>query len=87
MLYNLKGKTAWITGGKRIGQKIAEVLAMHGADVVVSYKNSRKEAENLVSSLVKPAGAVGLPCDVRKKEEVESTVEKILEKEDRRRAS
>ena len=39
-LFNLKGKTAWITGGKRVGIKVAETLAQHGADLVISYNKS-----------------------------------------------
>jgi|SRR3989338_2588335 len=44
-LFNIKGKTAWITGGKRIGQRVAEVLAEHGANIALSYNKSKKEAE------------------------------------------
>ena len=42
---SLKGKTAWIAGGKRIGQRIAEILAQNGANIVLSYNRSKKEAE------------------------------------------
>jgi len=73
-----------VTGGARgIGAAIVRRFAGDEAKVYFTYRSSRKEAENLVSSLAKPAVVAGLPCDVRKKGEVESTVEKILEKEDR----
>ena len=73
-----------MTGGARgIGAAIVRRFAGDEAKVYFTYRSSRKEAENLVSSLAKPAVVAGLPCDVRKKGEVESTVEKILEKEDR----
>lgn len=52
-LFNLKGKTAWITGGKRIGQKVAEVLAEHGANIVISYNKSKKEAEETANRIKK----------------------------------
>ena len=52
-LYNLKGKTAWITGGKRIGRKIAEVLAQHGANLILSYNSSSKEAEDTARKIKK----------------------------------
>ena len=42
---SLKGKTAWIAGGKRIGQRIAEILAQNGANIALSYNRSKKEAE------------------------------------------
>jgi NAD(P)-dependent dehydrogenase (short-subunit alcohol dehydrogenase family) len=41
-----RGTAALITGGKRIGQAIAEELARRGADVVLSYARSRSEAED-----------------------------------------
>jgi len=45
----LKGQVALITGGaKRIGQAIVERLVVEGADVVVNYRRSRAEAEELV---------------------------------------
>ncbi|MBI2655979.1 SDR family oxidoreductase [Candidatus Woesearchaeota archaeon] len=50
-LFNLKGKTAWITGGKRIGQRVAEVLAERGANIIISYNRSRKEAEHTIKKL------------------------------------
>ena len=41
----LTGRTALVTGGKRIGQVVAESLAQQGADIVLSYRSSRAEAE------------------------------------------
>ena len=52
-LYNLKGKTAWITGGRRIGQRIAEALAGHGANLVISYNKSMKESEQTIEKIKK----------------------------------
>lgn len=43
--HSLKGKTVWITGGKRIGKEVAAALAELGADLVLSYRNSVKEAK------------------------------------------
>lgn len=57
--YNLKGKTAWITGGKRIGQRVAEVLAQHGASLILSYRNSNKEAEDTLKK-IKKLGVMGM---------------------------
>ena len=45
--HSLKGKTVWITGGKRIGREIAAALAELGADLVVSYRFSEKEAQEI----------------------------------------
>ncbi len=49
--YNLKNKTAWITGGKRIGQEIAAALAELGANLVISYRSSQKEADEIVEKV------------------------------------
>ncbi len=43
-LERLKGQTAWITGGKRIGRMVARVLAEQGVNIVVSYRFSEREA-------------------------------------------
>ena len=77
-LYNLKGKTAWITGGKRIGQKVAELLAEHGADIIISYNKSKKEAENAVKAAGKFGANVFLvQADVSSRQSVIEAVEKI----------
>lgn len=47
-LEKLQGKTALVTGGaKRIGREIALTLADMGADIVVHYRSSEAEAEEL----------------------------------------
>ena len=48
---NLKGKTAWITGGKRVGQRVAEILAQNGCNIILSYNKSKKEAESTQKNL------------------------------------
>jgi NAD(P)-dependent dehydrogenase (short-subunit alcohol dehydrogenase family) len=49
---NLENRVVVITGGKRIGRIVAQQLAERGADVVLSYRGSKTEAEHTV-------------CDVR----------------------
>lgn len=80
-LYNLKGKTAWITGGKRIGVKVAEVLAQHGADLIISYNSSKTEAEEAEKKAKKHgARALMVQADVSSRKSVENAVNKIKEK-------
>ncbi len=77
----LKNKTAWITGGKRIGQAIAVALAERGAKLVISYKSSQEEALEIVEK-VRPYGieVLTLQADVTNKESVMEAVKKIREK-------
>lgn len=49
--HSLKGKVAWITGGKRIGQEIAATLSELGANLVVSYRSSEKEAAEIIEKV------------------------------------
>jgi len=49
---NLQGKTALVTGaGQRLGREIALALAARGADLVLHYRDSRREAEELARRL------------------------------------
>ena len=41
----LTSRVALVTGGRRIGQVVAEELARAGADIVLSYRSSRDQAE------------------------------------------
>ena len=68
----LAGKVAVITGGKRIGRVVAQVLAAHGMDLVLSYRGSKQEADDTVQDVVAAgrrattvAADVGKPDDCR----------------------
>lgn len=76
MQNNLKGKVVWITGGKRIGQKIAEDFAKEGTDIIVSFRSSSTEADAIVEKS-KNLGvkAVSVKCDVSQKNSVEAAIE------------
>lgn len=77
-LYNLKGKTAWIIGGKRIGQKVAEMLAQHRADLVISYNRSKKEAEETVKKIKKYGiKTLLIKADASSRGDVTNAVKKI----------
>jgi NAD(P)-dependent dehydrogenase (short-subunit alcohol dehydrogenase family) len=66
----LTGKVAIITGGKRIGRVVAQVLARRGMDVVLSYRGSKQEADDTVADVV-AAGrrATTVVADVGKPED------------------
>jgi NAD(P)-dependent dehydrogenase (short-subunit alcohol dehydrogenase family) len=68
----LEGQVALITGAaKRIGRSIALRLAADGADVVVNYATSKREAEELVREI--EAGgrrAIAIEANVTRRDEV-----------------
>lgn len=49
----LLGKAAIVTGAKRIGGVVAEVLAQRGADVAIGYLRSKAEAERAAASVAR----------------------------------
>jgi len=72
--FSLTGKSAVVTGGSRgIGRAIALGLAEAGADVVLSYRDKRAEAE-FVAKQVEMMGrrAMAMPMDVTDRTSVES---------------
>jgi NAD(P)-dependent dehydrogenase (short-subunit alcohol dehydrogenase family) len=80
-LFDLKGRTAWITGGKRIGRRVAEVLAENGADIIISYNNSKKEGEDTAEILKKfNIKTHLLQVDVTSEESVVKAVDEIKSK-------
>jgi len=80
-LYNLKGKVAWITGGKRVGIKIAETLAQHGADLIISYNKSKDEAEEAQEKARKyGVRTLVIQADVSSRKSVENAITNIKKK-------
>ncbi|WP_368504823.1 SDR family oxidoreductase [Alkalihalophilus sp. As8PL] len=79
-LFDLKGKTAIVTGGGRgLGRQMAHAFADAGANLVLC---SRKvEACMEVAEELKQKGvkAISLSCDVTNQEEVENVVKKTVD--------
>ncbi len=73
---SLHDKTALVTGGaKRIGRSVALGLAASGADVAITYKGSRAEAEATVDTLRQlNVRSMAVHCDVRSLESVQAAV-------------
>ncbi len=69
---SLTGKVALVTGAaRRIGRSVALRLASEGADVVVNYRTSQREADEVVAQIAAMGRrAVAVRADVSKKAEV-----------------
>lgn len=77
----LKDKVAIVTGGTRgIGRAIALKLADHGANIVINYRNSDKEAEELKSILEgKGVKVLTVKCDISNFEDSKNLMDKCKE--------
>ena len=75
----LKGRTAWITGGKRIGQAVARALAEQGTNIIVSWRSSQKEADEIVRSSKKlGVRALAVRADVSNRRDTVRALDQVL---------
>ena len=64
---DLNNRVVIITGGKRIGRVVAQQLAERGADLVLSYRGSKSEAEATVADVqARRRRAIAVAADVSK---------------------
>ena len=81
-LFDLSGKTAIVTGSSRgIGQAIAERLAEHGANVVISAR--KPDAVHAVADAINarwPGRALPVIANIASKESLESLVDATVER-------
>lgn len=77
----LKDKVAVVTGGTRgIGRAIALKLAEEGANIVINYRNSDKEAEELKTILEeKGVKVLTVKCDISNFEDSKNLIDKCKE--------
>ncbi|WP_293448552.1 SDR family NAD(P)-dependent oxidoreductase [Persephonella sp.] len=76
----LKGKNVLITGaGKRIGKFLALALAKDGANIILHYRSSEKEAEEVLNTVLeKGVNAVKIKADLEKTVEVKRLIEESI---------
>lgn len=78
---DLNNKVALITGGARMGQAVAEALAMRGCDVALTYRSSKRaafQAAQQVSALGRKSYVVG--CDLTNTNEVKLLIKKVIKR-------
>ena len=76
----LTGCVALVTGAaKRIGRSIALELAQRGADIVVNYRRSRTDAEQVVAEIAENGPAVHreVQADVSDRAEVRRVISRV----------
>ena len=78
---SLIGRTALITGGGTgIGAAIAQGMATEGANVVVNYSRSEKEATETVSDIRSRGGkAIAVRCDVSQSDQVQAMFQRAAD--------
>ena len=74
---NLSGKIALVTGGSRgIGFSTAKVFSEHGAQVVITSKDSSR----IRDSVSKLSNTVGMAADIKNENEVKKVVDQTIDK-------
>jgi pteridine reductase len=74
---SIKGKVALVTGaGKRLGRAVALRLAAEGAGVAVHYRESEKEAQQVVAAIKSAGGsAIAIPAELTSLDEIRRMVQ------------
>ena len=78
---NLEDQTCVVTGSSRgIGRGIATDLGEHGANVVVNYRSSEREARDVVEEIRDEGGtAIAAQADVSKADEVRAMYDRVTD--------
>jgi NAD(P)-dependent dehydrogenase (short-subunit alcohol dehydrogenase family) len=76
----LEGRSVLVTGAaRRIGRQIALTLAAGGADVAITYRQSKTEATQTAGEIAAlSVGALAVECDVRSEDQVRAAVASVV---------
>jgi pteridine reductase len=76
---NLTGKAVLITGGRRVGSDLALRLADRGADVALTYHQSRAAIETTVSEVMRRGvGGLAVPADLTNADQAQAAVDAVV---------
>lgn len=78
---DVRGKVAVVTGSSSgVGRALAELLARHGASVVVNYAHSAQDAEAVVASIRAAGGtALAVRADVGRDEDCRALIQQAVD--------
>lgn len=80
-LFDLKGRTAIVTGGSRgIGKEMAEALAEAGANLVLCARKAEQLDSTVSEFSARGFNVVGKVCDVAKAEDVQAVIDTAVER-------
>ncbi len=81
-MHALEGKTALITGAaKRIGRELALSLAGSGAQIAITYRNSKSEAERTLTQIATLGGrGYAIHCDLEDEGSVRAAAQEAARK-------
>jgi pteridine reductase len=77
---NLAGKSVLITGGRRVGSSLAELLAGRGAAVAMTYHSSRGAIEQTIGAIEARGGkAMAIAADLARADQAEQAVSAVVQ--------
>jgi NAD(P)-dependent dehydrogenase (short-subunit alcohol dehydrogenase family) len=76
---DLNNKVVWMTGGARMGGVVAGVLSKKGCTIVLSYRTSKKPAEEVVRDLTnRGVRASSIRCDLTNPKAIKVAAQEIV---------
>lgn len=80
-LARLRGRTAWITGTRRIGRAVARALAEQGVAIIASYCRSAQQAQQIVAECRElGVTAMAIEADVTSRESFSRAAEQVRDR-------